>query len=75
MMKTPNIRLSLEDLLELVPGYVRICVHTNSNCWDFSAGEIQNQPEEVRKATVTYVSPLYCYILEIAVEGRLGDEN
>lgn len=65
-----NSGISLEELLQLIPGYVNLCVNTSSECWYFSAGSICKQPKEVREATVTKLVPIQPYVFEVTIERR-----
>lgn len=65
-----NSGISLEELLQLIPGYVNLCVNTSSECWYFSAGSICKQPKEVREATVLKLIPIQPYVFEVTIERR-----
>lgn len=68
--QSTNSGISLEELLQLIPGYVNLCVNTSSECWYFSAGSICRQPKEVREATVTRLVPIQPYVFEVTIERR-----
>lgn len=65
-----NSGISLEELMQLIPGYVNLCVNTSSECWYFPAGSICKQPKEVREAIVTKLVPIQPYVFEVTIERR-----
>lgn len=60
--------MSLNDLLKVIPGYVSVCIHTETKGWpSMSVGTALGE-SDFRDAKVVKVTPIAPYMMEIGIK-------